>query len=416
VALRCVWLFLALAFSHVSAGECLLKQGSSGVRIPAESMDGGWEDGYITISLSIFLSIPDSFSVEVPKTPVLGLLNGSMSLPCTVSNNMDVRQLEVRWSRTSNVNTLVLLYKNGQIIEDSVDKQYQGRASLLGGLEKGDVSLKLDHLTVADEGSYICRVSSERWYDKKNITLRIQAVGTTPILSTADGEGGLVNVSCDSHGWFPKPSLKWRDRTGKDLNHLSKDKFTTDSEGLIKVSSWLLYTPSESGWVSCSVALSASNQDVRESRMMPCTPADSWKGAFIVSLLLLLLCVVGFGLYFVRKGLISSRKKKKEDTERAEEGPEEAHPLNPSVEKQQQNEDPSADPPHQSVSIGVHGHQVPESKVDGPPPTGAEEAHPLNPSAEKQQQNADPTAALSVSTGVHGHQVPESKVDGPPPT
>ncbi|KAI4880198.1 hypothetical protein NFI96_003826 [Prochilodus magdalenae] len=252
VALRCVWLFLSLAFSHAS-------------------------------------TVPDSFSIEVPKTPVLGLFNGSMSLPCTVSDNMDVRQMEVRWYRASNYDTPVLLYKNGQIMEDTVDKQYQGRASLLGGLEKGDVSLKLDHLTVADDGSYTCQVKSERWYDKKDMTIGIQAVGATPILSVADAEGGHMNVSCHSRGWLPKPSLIWRDGEEKVLNHLSKDKFTTDSEGFFSVSSWLLYTPSDSGWLSCSVALSASNQDVRESRVLPHTPAD----------------------------LICSKKKKEEDTERA---------------------------------------------------------------------------------------------------
>ncbi|KAI4877377.1 hypothetical protein NFI96_006499, partial [Prochilodus magdalenae] len=434
VALRCVWLFLSLAFSHVSA---------------------------------------DSFSVEVPKTPVLGMLRDSVSLRCTVSDNMDVRQLEVRWYRPLRFDTPVLLYKNGQIMEDSVDKQYQGRASLLGGLEKGDVSLKLDHLTVADDGSYTCHVSSERWYDKKNVELRVQAVGSTPILSVAEAEGGLVNVSCHSDGWLPEPSLIWTDGEGKVLNHLSKNKSTTDFEGFFNISSWLLYAPSESDWLSCSVALSGS-QEKRESRVLPHIKKDSWKGAFIVSLLLSLLFVAGIGLFFVLRkkglicskekkqkatkrvhyhqvpetkvdgppttdysgvvpdchgvtqngsgsssvtsptfvlvemtnesvcgdtvvstkmsvstaadvkkepskeqnshtdpppqpppGLICSKKKKEEDTERAEE----AHPLNPSVEKQEQNEDPTADPPHQSVSTGVHYHQIPETKVDGPPTT-----------------------------------------------
>ncbi|KAI4901004.1 hypothetical protein NFI96_032661, partial [Prochilodus magdalenae] len=278
VALRSVWLFLSLAFSHASA---------------------------------------DSFSVEVPKTPVLGMLRDSLSLPCTVSDNMDVRQLEVRWYRPSKFDTPVLLFKSGQIMEDTVDKQYQGRASLLGGLEKGDVSLNIDHLTVADDGSYTCQVSSERWYDKKNVELRIQEVGSIPILSVAEAEGGLVNVSCHSDGWIPEPSLIWTDGEGKVLNHLSKNKSTTDSEGFFNVSSWLLYAPSESDWLSCSVALSGS-QEKRESRVLPHIKKDSWKGAFIVSLLLSLLFVAGIGLFFVlrKKGLICSKEKKKEDTEK----------------------------------------------------------------------------------------------------
>ncbi|KAI4905818.1 hypothetical protein NFI96_017012, partial [Prochilodus magdalenae] len=374
------------------------------------------------------------FSVEAPRTPISSPLGGSVSLPCTLSPALNAETFEVLWHRPQEIDTPVLSYKNRKIQEDPTDPRYRGRVSLSGALEKGDVSLKLENLTLADKGDYVCRVEkTEEWYDDATVSLQVKISGSPPVLSVADAGEGQVNVSCHSHGWLPEPSLSWTDGEGRDLKHLSKSKFIKDSEGLVKVSSWLLVSSSESEWLSCSVGFTESDPERKECRVMPFTCPESWKGAFITVLILfilLLLCNVGMAVYAVLhgKGLICSRRKKKEDTERAEE----AHPLNPSVEKQQQNEDPTADPPHQSVSIGVHDHQIPETKVDGPPTTGlisskkkkkeaterAEEAQPLNPSVEK-QQNEDPTADpphQSVSKGVHDHQVPETKVNGPPPT
>ncbi|KAL7856333.1 hypothetical protein AOLI_G00199370 [Acnodon oligacanthus] len=47
----------------------------------------------------------------------------------------------------------------------------------------------------------------------------------------------------------------------------------TDSEGLVSVSSWLLFSPSESEWISCSVGL--SDQEMREGRVLPLKPATA---------------------------------------------------------------------------------------------------------------------------------------------
>uniref|UniRef100_W5KIE8 Ig-like domain-containing protein n=1 Tax=Astyanax mexicanus TaxID=7994 RepID=W5KIE8_ASTMX len=275
------WLFLPLLLSHVSA---------------------------------------QSFSVVVPLTPVSGLLGGSVTLPCALSDNLDARKLEVRWYRPSMYSSPALLYLNEKLDLSVADIKYRGRVSLPGPLEKGDVSLKLDDLRPSDIGTYMCHVSSDRWYEKSNMSLTIQAVGSSPILSMLDAGGGKVNVSCQSHGWLPKPSLTWRDSDGSSLNPPNKHTSTKDSEGLFSVSSWRLFTSSESSWVSCSVALPDSVGMIRESRLTPHLPTGTWKGAFIGTLILLLLCIivgVGVGVYFVvlKKGLIGSERKETEGGE-----------------------------------------------------------------------------------------------------
>uniref|UniRef100_A0A4W4E780 Butyrophilin subfamily 1 member A1-like n=1 Tax=Electrophorus electricus TaxID=8005 RepID=A0A4W4E780_ELEEL len=167
------------------------------------------------------------FSVVVPQDPVTGLQGASVSLPCTLSNNTDAGSLEVRWYRPNMYNAPVLFYKNRQILESQADQKYQGRVSLLGIQAKGNVTLKLENLTLADRGDYICHVSSESWYEKNKVSLQIKVVGSTPVLSVAKAEDEKLNISCQSHGWFPEPSVIWTDKSGTDLKHLSKVKFTT---------------------------------------------------------------------------------------------------------------------------------------------------------------------------------------------
>ncbi|KAM9450194.1 butyrophilin-like protein 10 [Clarias gariepinus] len=257
------------------------------------------------------------FSLKV-ESPVSGLLGSSVSLHCAVTNNMDVRPMEVRWYRPNMYDTPALFYRDTEIQKSPVDVQYQGRVFLLGDLEKGDVSVKLENLMLTDRGDYVCHVKSDIWFDKATVSLRLRVVGSTPVLSICEAGEGKVNVSCQSHGWVPEPSITWTDKDGRDLKHLSNDKFTNNSVGTADVSSWLIVSPSESEWISCSVGL--SDQERKEDRIMLHVPArdtESLTGYIIIIIpVLLVLCVVGIAVYCVlrKKGLILSRRKGTEST------------------------------------------------------------------------------------------------------
>ncbi|XP_053335804.1 butyrophilin-like protein 2 [Clarias gariepinus] len=246
------------------------------------------------------------FSLKV-ESPVSGLLGSSVSLHCAVTKNMDVRHEEVRWYRPNMYDTPILLYENNQIQKSPVDVQYQGRVFLLGDLEKGDVSVKLENLTLTDRGDYTCHVSTDNWYDKATVTLRLRAVGSTPVLSIHEAGEGKVNVSCQSHGWILEPSIIWTHKDGRDLKHLSNDKFTINSVGTVDVSSWLIVSPSESEWISCSVGL--SDQERKEDRIMLHVPAQSLTGYIIIIIIpvLLVLCVVGIAVYCVLRKKVCVR-------------------------------------------------------------------------------------------------------------
>ncbi|KAK6324983.1 hypothetical protein J4Q44_G00043250 [Coregonus suidteri] len=220
---------------------------------------------------------PEVFTLVVPHGPILTQINASISLPCELSPIFSAEPLEVCWYRPGNFNRPALLYKDHSI-QASMDPRYWGRVSLTGGLERGNVSLRLERVTLEDRGEYVCHVSSEHWYEKAKVSLTL----------IARGSGGQVNVTCSSVGWSPQPTVTWRNKEGKEIRNGQEVLYTSDSQGLVSVSSWLLYSRSDSDWLSCTVSLSEEKK--RESRILPqiCQPGP-WREAFIAYLVLSLL-------------------------------------------------------------------------------------------------------------------------------
>ncbi|XP_038855922.1 butyrophilin subfamily 1 member A1-like isoform X2 [Salvelinus namaycush] len=185
-------------------------------------------------------------------------------------------------------------------------------------MERGNVSLTLERVTLEDRGEYVCRVSSEQWFDKASVFLTVKGkwlgtgsqniclvqsfhgcnmpshshfifslvLGGIPVLSVAVGGGGQVNITCLSEGWSPQPKLSWKNKEGTEIRNEQEVLNTFDPLGLVSVSSWLLYPPSDSDWLSCTVSL--SEEEKRESRVLPHKPG-AWKEDFIVTLVLSLL-------------------------------------------------------------------------------------------------------------------------------
>ncbi|XP_036419541.1 butyrophilin subfamily 1 member A1-like, partial [Colossoma macropomum] len=235
----------------------------------------------------------DTFSLVVPDGAVSGQLGSSVVLPCAVSSSLDCTDYEIRWYGPNDNDNPILLYRDLKVQENAGDPQYRGRASLIGELQKGNVSLKLENLTVADRGEYVCFVSSYQWYEKESIFVAVPVVGSPPVLSCTEA-GEQVNVTCTSGGWSPNITIIWRDTKGRELRK-KVDHFTTDSEGLVSVSSWLLFSPSESEWISCSVGL--SDQEMKEGRVLAIKPAYL---AFTISLIISLLLLVAIATLILK--------------------------------------------------------------------------------------------------------------------
>ncbi|XP_051756049.1 myelin-oligodendrocyte glycoprotein-like isoform X8 [Ctenopharyngodon idella] len=130
----------------------------------------------IIIALLIETSV--SFTVVVPRDQTVAHVGSTVTLPCWISPPENAEALEIRWYRHDQFSNPVLYYQHGKI-QDLQDESYRNRTSLTlrsdqsGGLKDGDVSLRLEKLTVQDEGVFHCYVSGDSAYDSSKVVLKI---------------------------------------------------------------------------------------------------------------------------------------------------------------------------------------------------------------------------------------------------
>uniref|UniRef100_A0A8C7HER0 Butyrophilin subfamily 3 member A1 n=1 Tax=Oncorhynchus kisutch TaxID=8019 RepID=A0A8C7HER0_ONCKI len=277
----------------------------------------------LTVPIRAAQPAPETFTLTVPDGPTSTLSGSSVSLLCQVSPLFNAEPLEVRWYHSSNSHSPALLYKDHKIQEAPVDPRYRGRVSLTGGMERGNVSLTLERVTLEDRGEYVCQVTSEQWYEKASVFLTVNVTGREPVLSVAEarGGGGQVNVTCSSEGWSPQPKLTWRNKEGTEIRY-EQVLNTSDPHGLVSVSSWLLYASSYSDWLACTVYL--SEEAKREGRILPHTAVPGvYKEAFIVTLILslVIICALCSVILCKRRGSMwSSSQKSRNHSDQAELG------------------------------------------------------------------------------------------------
>ncbi|XP_034147006.1 butyrophilin subfamily 3 member A1 isoform X4 [Esox lucius] len=257
--------------------------------------------------------VPETFTLNVPDGPISSKSGSSISLLCQVSPTFNIEPFEVKWYRFDEVNKPTLWYKDHKIQEAIMDPRFKGRVSLTGGLERGIASLRLERVTLEDSGEFVCYINNNNWYEKTCVVLAVSVIGSQPVISVAEARGGgQVNVTCSSEGWSPQPKVTWRNKEGTEITNGQEVQNTTDSQGLVSVSSWLLFSPSESDWLSCIVFL--SDEWKTEGRILPVLPGGDYKKGFTVNQVLLvvlpvlflviIICALCFIIVFKRKGQI----------------------------------------------------------------------------------------------------------------
>uniref|UniRef100_A0A3B3U729 Ig-like domain-containing protein n=1 Tax=Poecilia latipinna TaxID=48699 RepID=A0A3B3U729_9TELE len=228
-----------------------------------------------------------------PKSPCLHDRGHTAILPCWLTFSQSAEDMKVHWYQGSDeYDPPILLYKARAFDFSSQKPSFAGRVSFglkeetSGGLKAGDVSLKLENVTIEDVGKYTCYVSSSDDDDSASISLSVTETGRSPLLSAVMRDHKKVNMSCQSDGWHPKPELSWSD--SKTALTPADVMFSKNSAGFYSVHSWVLVSsPFE---VSCSVGL--FNEEPKETRMRLENPSSLEDVAFGV------LCF----LYFRKKG------------------------------------------------------------------------------------------------------------------
>ncbi|KAI7803799.1 putative butyrophilin-like protein 3 [Triplophysa rosa] len=192
---------------------------------------------FICVTLLIISGIADSradnFDVVGPAVPLMAVSGEDVILPCSVKPSISAVNMRVEWSRLDQRGSVVHLYEDHEDRNTDQLPSYRGRTRLFKDeLENGNTSLKLSRVQTSDEGIYKCFVQSESWYDDTTAAVRVEAVGSAPVITVDgfDGSGGL-HLQCESKGWNPEPDLVWLDSEGVTLTSESTDTHRDDTDG-----------------------------------------------------------------------------------------------------------------------------------------------------------------------------------------
>ncbi|XP_076144840.1 butyrophilin subfamily 2 member A1-like [Alosa pseudoharengus] len=243
------------------------------------------------------------------------LLGGSATLPCWLSPTTDAEGMEVRWYRGDN-KMPVLHYRDHKLQRSPLMEKYLNRTVFmprepLGGLNQGDVSLRINNVSLNDAGTYVCYVRSSEHDDSHTLFLKVEVFGAPPILSLSRLEDDRMNVSCMSTGWHPAPQLQWSLGAQQALKP-GRPPHSWGDDGLFTVLSWVVIPSSESRWISCSVFLPSRKEDPKEARVdvkSNSPAADSGRSSWMIAFIIALLAIIALTAF-----LLYLKMKKKEAT------------------------------------------------------------------------------------------------------
>ncbi|XP_048039406.1 butyrophilin subfamily 1 member A1-like [Megalobrama amblycephala] len=273
---------------------------------------------FIALLVNLFIETSVSFTVVVPRDQTVAHVGFTVTLPCWITPPENAEALEIRWYRHDQFANPVLFYQHGKI-QDLQEESYRNRTSLTrcsgqsGGLKDGDVSLRLEKLTVQDEGLFHCYVSGESTYGSQEMVLKVTALGSTPVLFPQPLDDGRVNISCNSSGWYPEPNIMWRSDEWRDLRP-GGVSCSRGADQMFSVHSWTVVSHSDAQLVSCSMSLKTG--EFREGKLniqaiIFSDSSDPWKTLFFIVLICALLGLVGLILYKYRHKLPGKKTAKK---------------------------------------------------------------------------------------------------------
>ncbi|XP_075834819.1 LOW QUALITY PROTEIN: butyrophilin-like protein 1 [Microtus pennsylvanicus] len=143
-------------------------------------------------------------------------------------------------------------------------------------------------------------------------------LGSAPLVRMAGPENNGIRVSCSSSGWFPKPTVQWRDTVGNTLLLSSSESQTQDGDGLFRVEASLLVTDRAVGNVICSIQNPLHDQEKAKAIFLPepFFPRTSpWRSALAACLpvLFILFSAISLATWKVHQHKEQEIKKKSEE-------------------------------------------------------------------------------------------------------
>ncbi|KAF3698138.1 Butyrophilin subfamily 3 member A2 Precursor [Channa argus] len=171
----------------------------------------------LVVHLLIHFCGGQSRLVSSPQ-PVVAKVGDDVILPCHLEPAVDVATKTLEWTRPDLDPRYVYVQRSSQDYEDMKNPSYKGRTSLfIDELKRGNISLKLSNVKLADEGKYRCYIPDRN--EESFIDLVVGAFSSPGIsLAGTDESSSGVVLQCESKGWYPEPEVLWLDGEGNVLS------------------------------------------------------------------------------------------------------------------------------------------------------------------------------------------------------
>uniref|UniRef100_K7G717 Butyrophilin subfamily 1 member A1 n=1 Tax=Pelodiscus sinensis TaxID=13735 RepID=K7G717_PELSI len=229
------------------------------------------------------------FKVMGPDRPVTAVVGEEIVLPCHLAPRMSTENMEVTWFR-SQLFQFVHRYSDGKDQYEQQMPEYQQRTELLKD-EQGNVTLKILHVRLSDEGQYRCFVQDGAFYEEAVLELKVAASGSAPHVSIEDYQDGGIRVACRSAGWYPEPEVMWRDLNGQAFPSASQTN-SREANGLYRTETSAIIMENSNRNLSCVVRNTRLSQE-KESLFYISDPFFPKVNPWMVSLGVTLVVLLG---------------------------------------------------------------------------------------------------------------------------
>ncbi|XP_039579027.1 CD276 antigen isoform X2 [Passer montanus] len=215
--------------------------------------------------LILALGLAGAMEIQVPEEPVVALFGHDATLLCSFSPdaNFSVAELSLIWQLTD-TKRLVHGFSGGHDQLQDQGRGYANRTALFyDQLARGNVSLLLRRVRIADEGSFTCFVRV-RDYDSAAVALQVAAPYSKPSVHLEPSKdlkpGDVAEVTCHASRGYPEASVLWQDSRGANLTANVTTWQVANEEGLFEVRSVLRVLVEPSVTYSCLVLNAALRQ------------------------------------------------------------------------------------------------------------------------------------------------------------
>uniref|UniRef100_A0A671EYB7 Ig-like domain-containing protein n=1 Tax=Rhinolophus ferrumequinum TaxID=59479 RepID=A0A671EYB7_RHIFE len=157
------------------------------------------------------------FTVSGPGEPIWAMVGADADLPCHLSPNISVEDMEMRWYRDQ-PSQAVHVHKKGKDMQEEQMVRYRGRTSLArAGLAQGQATVRIYNISALDNGTFHCHFKDGTTFQEATLQLRVAGLGSEPTVSVRVDQDKGVRAECTSADWYPEPQVEWTDFKGQIL-------------------------------------------------------------------------------------------------------------------------------------------------------------------------------------------------------